>query len=475
MHPNKIPNLNVIYDFTGPFGVIPNCLNYYYGIKLSKNKFNIDSDIQDYFFKNFIQLSVTNMFLNSDMGLQNRITIREYEKNKNKYKNDANFYLVEPFGSFNHFLGKQFGGFSETNFIDFISKESLHNIKNDKSFYLLINYSMEGVFPSDFFVNLYSILDDNKIPHSKVIVLSSAVDINNLHKKIRNHNPNKIHTMYYPWSLRLKSKEMKEIYEGEDYKFWDNIEQKNTIVHEHDLDRSIIRKNKFILMNRRLRPHRWALLSLLGESFIKENLVSFDSKLFYRENHIDFFQHHVSEKNKDYAFESAQDLYKIKKSVIDYEDLNSVWGFNFELKEPYLDSYIHICTETNFYEDGLYFSEKTWKPMAHLQPFIHLNKSGALSELKKLGFKTFEPFINEDYDNEVDDRKRMDMIYNEISKINKLSIKEIHEWYYSIYDILIYNRDLLFSFSNKKEKIESDFLKNLRDYVVNKQNKKLLS
>ena len=90
-----------------------------------------------------------------------------------------NFYLVHPFGSFNHFLGKQFGGFSETNFVDFISKESLNNIKNDKSFYLLINYSMEGDFQSDFFVNLYSILDDNQIPHSKVILLCSA-DINNL-------------------------------------------------------------------------------------------------------------------------------------------------------------------------------------------------------------------------------------------------------------------------------------------------------
>ena len=67
--------------------------------------------------------------------------------------------------------------------------------------------------------------------------------------------------MYYPWSLRLKSKEMKEIYDGKDYKFWDNIEQKNTIVHEDDLNTNTIRKNKFILMNRRLRPHRWVLLS----------------------------------------------------------------------------------------------------------------------------------------------------------------------------------------------------------------------
>jgi hypothetical protein len=475
MHPNKIENLNIIYDFKGPFGEIPNCLNYYYSETISKNRFKIDSDIQDYFFKNFLQLSVTNVYMNSDMRLQNRITIREYETNKRKYKKDANFYLVEPFGSFNHFLGKQFGGFSETNFIDFISKKSLDNIKNDNSFYLLINYSTEGVFPVDCFSNLYSVLESNNIPLNKVILLCAAADIDNLHKKVRNHNPNKIHTIYYPWSLRHKSKEMKEIYEGEDYKFWDDIEQKNTIVNEEDLNKNVLRKNKFILMNRRLRPHRWVLLCLLGESFIKENLVSFDSDLFDRENQMDFFDWHVSEKNKQDAFNSSKDLYRIKKSVIDYEDINSIWGFNFENKEPYLDSYIHICSETNFYEDGLYFSEKTWKPMAHLQPFIHVNKSGGLRELKKLGFKTFHPFINEDYDNEEDDRKRMDMIYDEINRINKLSIEEIHEWYYSIYDILIYNRDLLFSFADKKEQTEVEFLNNLKYHVVDKENKKLLS
>ena len=86
MHPNKIKNLNIIYDFKGPFGEIPNCLNYYYSETIAKQGFKLDSDIQDYFFKNFLQLSVTNVYMNSDMRLQNRITIREYEKNKRKYK-----------------------------------------------------------------------------------------------------------------------------------------------------------------------------------------------------------------------------------------------------------------------------------------------------------------------------------------------------------------------------------------------------
>lgn len=58
--------------------------------------------------------------------------------------------------------------------------------------------------------------------------------------------------------------------------------------------------------------------------------------------------------------------------TVDFHDLKKVWGFNFEDKKAYLQSYIHITPETNFFENGGYFSEKTWKPMGHLQPFIFM-------------------------------------------------------------------------------------------------------
>lgn len=467
MQIDKVKGLSIIYDFKSPNGWIPNGLNYYYANKIATNDFKINQEIQDYFFKNFVQLSVFNVNLNANTLMQNMISIREYYKNRKKYKNDICFYLIEPFGSFNHFLGKQFGGFSESNFTDFISKDSLINIIENPNFFLVINYGTEGVFAVDFFSNLYDILEKKKIPREKVLLLSAAADIDELHKRVRNHNPDKIKTYYWPWSLRYKAKELKEIYDGVDYKFWDNIEQENTIVKETDLDKNKLRENKFILMNRRLRPHRWVLLCLLGDSFIKNNLVSFDVNLYDRENDIDFFKHHVSEKNHKYAFKNSDKLYEIKKSVIDYDDINSVWGFNFEKKEPYLNSYIHICSETNFYEDGLYFSEKTWKPMAHLQPFIQVNKQNALKEIRKIGFKTFHPFINEEYDNIKDDRLRMDAIYEEIKRLNNLSIQEIHEWYYSIQEILIHNRNLLFSFAENKEKTEFEFLNFIKNYVVN--------
>ena len=57
-----------------------------------------------------------------------------------------------------------------------------------------------------------------------------------------------------------------------------------------------------------------------------------------------------------------------------------------------------------------------------------------------MGFKTFHPFIDESYDSEEDPKIRMTMIENEIEKFSKMSIEDIHNWYYSLIDILIHNQ-----------------------------------
>jgi hypothetical protein len=55
-------------------------------------------------------------------------------------------------------------------------------------------------------------------------------------------------------------------------------------------------------------------------------------------------------------------------------------------------------------------SEKIFKPISNLQPFLVIGDYLTLAELKKLGFKTFSPFIDESYDNERDSYKRMELI-----------------------------------------------------------------
>lgn len=118
-------------------------------------------------------------------------------------------------------------------------------------------------------------------------------------------------------------------------------------------------------------------------------------------------------------------------------------------KDLYQNSYIHIVTETQFEQHASPFmSEKTWRPILNLQPFVYLGNPLALNTLRIMGFRTFSPFINEDYDLELNPTKRFNLIEQELARLGKMPIDEIHQWYTSIRDVLIHNQNMLYSYKN---------------------------
>jgi hypothetical protein len=148
----------------------------------------------------------------------------------------------------------------------------------------------------------------------------------------------------------------------------------------------------------------------------------------------------------------GQIIHKKLPIELDTQALTVKHGFatNNNKKEFYLNSYVHITSETAFTEiftSSPFFSEKTFHAMVNLQPFVYVGSPGALKQLKDWGIKTFHPFIDESYDNEYDPVLRFQMIEKEIKKLNDMSLEQLHEWYYSITDILIHNQNNLISFS----------------------------
>jgi hypothetical protein len=96
-------------------------------------------------------------------------------------------------------------------------------------------------------------------------------------------------------------------------------------------------------------------------------------------------------------------------------------------------------------------SEKTYKALYYMHPFILIGLPGLLKYLKSMGFKTFPEFFDESYDEIFDDRERFDFCVNEVEKLCKKDPDEIHELYQSVIPKLIYNRKKLLSFDVKKE------------------------
>ena len=65
-------------------------------------------------------------------------------------------------------------------------------------------------------------------------------------------------------------------------------------------------------------------------------------------------------------------------------------------------------------------SEKVLKPMAFRQPFVVWGPQGYLKWLRTWGFETFNNCIDESYDLEEDNNKRLEMIVEEVARINSM-------------------------------------------------------
>ena len=68
----------------------------------------------------------------------------------------------------------------------------------------------------------------------------------------------------------------------------------------------------------------------------------------------------------------------------------------------------------------IHLTEKTLRCLACGHPFMLVAGPKSLDYLKRYGFKTFSPYINEDYDKEVDLQKRLNMVVNEMQRIHEL-------------------------------------------------------
>jgi uncharacterized protein YneF (UPF0154 family) len=117
----------------------------------------------------------------------------------------------------------------------------------------------------------------------------------------------------------------------------------------------------------------------------------------------------------------------------------------------YENTYFSIVSETNFFKvfaEGVFVSEKIFRPILKKHPFILVSRPHTLSIMRSIGYKTFDSIINEDYDKEEDDCKRMLMIVDEIDRLCHLNDDELRVFLNEAKKITEYNCNTLL---NKRE------------------------
>lgn len=85
---------------------------------------------------------------------------------------------------------------------------------------------------------------------------------------------------------------------------------------------------------------------------------------------------------------------------------------------------VHVVSETCFYNGKLHLTEKIFKPIVAMQPFLLLGAKGNLAYLREYGFKTFSEFWDESYDDIIDNAERIDAVYKILQNLSELSYEQ---------------------------------------------------
>ena len=114
------------------------------------------------------------------------------------------------------------------------------------------------------------------------------------------------------------------------------------------------------------------------------------------------------------------------------------------------DTAIHIVAETVF-DQRIHLTEKIFKPVAMLQPFIVFAGPGSLRYLQRYGFQTFDSVWDESYDDEVNDSCRLKKVIKLIYELNSLDTQQFQNKLAQCQQIVLHNQQHFFS--NQFEKI----------------------
>lgn len=115
---------------------------------------------------------------------------------------------------------------------------------------------------------------------------------------------------------------------------------------------------------------------------------------------------------------------------------------HYNIIYQYKNIFADVVVET--YVSGMSFfpTEKTLRPIIAKTPFIVMGPAGYLSNLKRMGFKTFDCWWNEDYDN-YSDYSRLCQIKSVLDYIFSLTINQLQNLLNDMEEILEHNRQHL--------------------------------
>lgn len=221
------------------------------------------------------------------------------------------------------------------------------------------------------------------------------------------------------------------------------------IFEDTDVEPSPNKEKLFLSFNKVNREHRmWLLESMLSADLVKDAFYSFEGEGNWIESVLKSDEYPNIKKNIN-LFPLRLNITPDRTNPVDivYDDI-----------KYHKNSYFSVVTETIFFdntkksiwhnahvEDSIFFTEKTYKCFALKHPFILLGRPHCLAELRKSGYRTFAPFIDESYDLIDNDRHRFQAVIKEIKRLCNFTKEQWNEWSKNVKEIIDHNHKHFYS------------------------------
>lgn len=296
----------------------------------------------------------------------------------------------------------------------------------------------EGIFFIELVHKIHNAIKDANINPGQIYYISCTINGEELYKKYcdayRISNPINIYCCNV-WERHLSLGRIKDRY-------------------------NIIKKKEklFVCFNRMFKIHRYGLLALLLEKDLVKN--SYYSFFFndYADTIIKFedsYSHSLAAFSKNmadrmcHAMKINKDKFPMKINIENRNNKNYMDEKDIELFD---NSYFSLVTETGFIpytketlvkDNTIFFSEKIYKPILVRHPFILVSAAHSLKYLRKIGYRTFSPFINEQYDDIENHEERLLAIVDEVERLSKFTDAQWIEWQHNVEEIVDHNHMII--------------------------------
>lgn len=418
MSAEQSKKLNFVYEWVGPNGPltnnrIPNLVDFMSSITkvdFVKKGFPHDAIQTPHFYQRF----KNNAVFWSPCNLPTDIFFYEL--------NFHNYHYRDILGAFKHNNG----------LIDNIKVS--HTVIDrilDKSAYILITLLHEGYVDDLFLKSMTEYFKNKKVPLSQIIYVTNCQNVKEIYKDfcLRNSIPEEINVEHFP-VFRNDKCDIEEIIKSQD----PYIPGK--------------REKKFLCFNRRYNEHRlFVYLDFFKRNILNQTYMSMakdqpESGRSFIENAKYFVENRKAFK---FTIEDVYDASTLLPLTLDNSNFSKypMESSTNDVIDFYKNSYINIITETYFFNNVRHITEKTYKPIAFMQPFIIFAAPGTLAYLRSLGFKTFNQFWDESYDDILDHEVRFLTIMNLIERISKWTDVKMIDLTYDVKSILEHNRNHL--------------------------------